>query len=173
MLGSIWETFCEAFNLGGLFDIIKTIFYTVLIIIAIAILVAIVLSVITNAKEQEKREMEQKEKAEKKRKEDEFFARRKKYYLEGLTAIYDHRSTADLKLIHGYLTTMHYNDRYDDEEYNSGNIHRWADAREKLLEHLGYPKWKWLDSKGFGYTDSPILATEDMNYVYRLIQSRK
>lgn len=86
--------------------------------------------------------------------------------MEGLPAIYAHRSTDDLKVIYGYLETMHYNDRDDDDEhYDVGMLNRWGDAREKLLAHLGYPKWKWLDCEGYGYTDSPILATEDMNYV--------
>lgn len=187
MLQDIWDSFYDAFNLGGLFDIIKTIFYAVLIIIAIAIVVFIVLFVITciaEVKEEEKKEKEEeKEKAEQKRKD----AESKKYYLEGLPAIYDKWSTEDLKVIHGYLETIDHCQKVHDYYCRKYGCDFDIDIREmldkklaiematekKLLAHLGYPKWKWLYNTGRGFLDRPGFITEDINYVYSLIQSRK
>lgn len=153
-----------------LFSAIKSIFVIALVIIVIAfVLFFIWLLYASNEKEKEDRA-----KAEKKRKEEEFFEKRRKCYQEGLPAIYAQRSKKDLEMIYEYLEIMHYNDQTDDDKhYNIEMIRRWSDAREKLLAHLGYPRWKWLDRDGYSYTDSPILVTEDMNYVYGLIQSCK
>ena len=70
---------------------------------------------------------------------------------------------------------MHYNNYITgfDDECTPTTVHAYCDAQDKLLAYLKNSRWKWLDCEGYGYTDRPLLVTEDMNYVYRLIQSRR
>lgn len=156
----------------GLFDFIKTIF----VIAVIVVVVAIVLFIVWLVRDAKKVEEHNRKVDEQKRQDEAFLERRRKYYLEGLHQIYDHRSTAQLLKIYEYLRIMHYNDYTSgiDDECTPATVDAYQDASEKLISLLGnpVPQWRWMNKSRNFSVNHPALVTEDMNYVYNLIQSR-
>ena len=161
-----------------LFGTLKTIIIAVVIIVLVLVGVVVIWLVWDAKKTEERNRIRAVEEAKKQRIRQDIESKKKRIYLEGLRKIYDHRSTTDLEKIHSYLTIMHYNDYVPgfDKECTKGTVHAYHEALGKLMKLLGNPApyWQYLLNDGtIGYTDRCLYVTDDMNYVYQLLQTRK
>lgn len=149
-------------------------FWLILIIVVIIIVFYIINSQKKFKEEQERKQKAEAEKARKKREQEIFEAKAKKVYMNGLSEIYDDLPEQQLEKIHSLLTVMHYND-YDvgEDGFTKQTCNAYYEAKEELLQIVGHNRWKRLVRNGKIERSDYLNATEDMNYVYRLLHYRR
>lgn len=155
------------------FEFIEMIFSIALalLIVTSPVIIYFIGVIVKESKAEKKYELLRKEKAEEKRRKEEVNRKRNQDYLAHMSSVYNNYSTQELQKIYKLLRTMHYNEyQVGEDGFSHNNTNLYFEAKYQLCDILGYPKDIYRG--GHPFANYQIFATLDMNYVYRLLQTR-
>lgn len=140
----------------------------VLVLIVVAVIAFIAVKIYNYRIEQKKEEAQREKKFREKQEEKEWREKSRKIYWNNLPNIYDKQSTQTLNKAYSLLQTLHQNR----DCTTSQMLDIWGEARESLIELLGYPKWKYGNTDAY-ISNSALYYELDMKYIYQLLNKRK